>query len=567
MLRGTLSIREELAKIASDTLKGTFGADLSVEEIGSSFEVPREEKFGDLSTSIVMRLAKEKKRPPRPMAEEFLRCLEERLGRSVLKERVMSVRVEGPGFINFFYSPRQIAEILWRIRTEDENFGKPALIKSRSILLEFVSANPTGPLTVAHGRQAALGDSLAKILEFCGHKVSREYYNNDEGVQIETLGKSLNMRVEQLLKGAEEELPEGYYKGNYLIEVAKKLLDEDKKFGEYSPEERLRRCGAFAKQSILDDIKRDLSDFGVTFDNYFSQADLMKSGAVDMALRELRDGGFVYEKDGAVWFESTRFGDDKDRVLVKSDKTVTYLLPDIAYHKNKLTRKNKYDFLINILGPDHHGYITRIKAAVQALGFPKDTLEILIAQLVTLFENGKQVRMSTRAGEFVTLREILDEVGKDAGRFFFVMRKFDAHLDFDLALAKSQTPENPVFYIQYAHARIESVKKTFAERGFREIEWKEEHLSALTSASEIRIMRLLAQYGDVLAAAERTLEPYRLVPYLMELAGLFHKFYADQRVVTEDKGQTHARMMLCVSVQVVIRSGLSLLGVSAPLKM
>ena len=314
---------------------------------------------------------------------------------------------------------------------------------------------------------------------------------------------------------------------------------------------------------VVKALKKEKADFGVAFDNYFSQEILMRSGKVEQTLNALKTKGFVYEKDGAVWFESTKLGDDKDRVLVKSDHSYTYLLPDIAYHANKLERGFK--FLINILGPDHHGYISRIKASVEALGYSRDSLEILIAQLVTLYESGKQVRMSTRAGEFVTLREILDEVGHDAGRFFFLMRKFDAHLDFDLDLAKSQTPDNPVFYIQYAHARIESIKSA---RGVRTGSSSEpEDLSCLSHNLEIALMRLLSQYPEIVLAAERTLEPYRLVPYLMDLAGAFHKFYAENRVITENEPLTRARFLLVDGVQSVIRCGLELLGVSAPLKM
>lgn len=560
------AIKEGLGQLLKEALSGTLGGGKDLGDIASSFEAPREEKFGDLSTNIVFRLAKEMKRPPRPLAEEVQKSLETLVRRGTLKDRISKISVEGPGFINFYYSNKEIANVLLKIKKEGKDFGKPNNIQKKNILLEFVSANPTGPLTVAHGRQAALGDSLAIILKFCGHAVTKEYYNNDEGVQIETLGKSTELRAREILGGQTLEMPENFYKGAYLVDTAKELIA---KKGEalmmLAPEERMRICADFAKEAILQGIKKDLNDFGVTFDHYFSQGELMKSGKVERALEALKKKGFVYEQDGAVWFKSTHFGDDKDRVLIKSDKSYTYLLPDIAYHEEKFRRK--FDFLIDILGPDHHGYIPRIKASMEALGFPKGALEILIAQLVTLFEGEKTLRMSTRAGEFVTLREILDEVGKDAGRFFFLMRKFDAHLDFDLALAKSQTPENPVFYIQYAHARIESIKKTCEEKS-GEISWgSEDCLAALSNPAEIRLMRVLSQYEDAILGAEKTLEPYRLVPYLMELAGTFHKFYAENRVVTEDAALTQARMMLVISTQAVLRSGLGLLGVSAPLKM
>ncbi len=559
-------IKEELSHLLSQALKACLGEEFADADIQASFETPREEKFGDTSTHIVLKLAKEKKRPPRPLAEELQKNLESLLGTSPLKARISKISVEGPGFINFYYSATEIAGVLLKINQEGKDFGKPKNLKKKNILLEFVSANPTGPLTVAHGRQAALGDSLTLILKFCGHRVTKEYYNNDEGVQIETLGKSTHLRVREIWGNASIEMPENFYKGEYLIQIAGKLITEKgadlKKLKE---EEQIRVCGDFAKEDILKGIKNDLKDFGVEFDEYYSQKELMKSGKVERALEELKKKGFVYEQDGAVWFASTRFGDDKDRVLVKSDKTYTYLMPDIAYHEDKF--KRKYDLLIGILGPDHHGYIPRITAAMQALGFPKGALQILIAQLVTLFEGDKTLRMSTRAGEFVTLREILEEVGKDAGRFFFLMRKFDAHLDFDLALAKSQTPENPVFYIQYGHARIQSIKNVYQESG-KEISWDDTAcLSLLTNPGETRVMRLLSQFEEVVLGAERTLEPYRLVPYLMDLAGTFHKFYTENRVITEDESLTRARLMLVDSVQSVLRSGLGLLGVSAPLKM
>ncbi len=556
-------IKQELIRLFTGALKKTLaepqpqGLEGLVE---SSFEIPREPKFGEISSTIVLRLAKELRRPPRPLAEALLAQLNELLGRSALKERVSKIAVEGPGFINFYYSTKEIAAVVLRIEKEGGNYGRPKL-KPKKILLEFVSANPTGPLTVAHGRQAALGDSLALILKFCGHKVTKEYYNNDEGVQINWLGRSIRSRYLTEI-GVPSEFPEDGYKGEYIRDMAKALVLRDGKALRDKPEDFF---SGYGKEFILEGIQKDLKDFGVEFDHYFSQASLMRSGKVEEALGFLKQKGFVYEKDGAVWFESTRLGDDKDRVLIKSDKTTTYLLPDIAYHKDKLGRG--YDFLIDILGPDHHGYIQRLKAAVEALGYPRERLEILIAQLVTLFEGEKMLRMSTRAGEFVTLREILDAVGKDAGRFFFLMRKFDAHLDFDLSLAKSQTPENPVFYIQYAHARIESVRKLHREKGLA-VDWdKTGCLELLTQPAEAELLRLLIQFEEAVLAAERTLEPYRLVPYLQEAASAFHKFYAENRVVTEEASLTQARMMLLLGTQQVIRTGLELLGVSAPTKM
>lgn len=559
------TLKKELAALLKQAVDKTVTVPVSL-DIEALFEIPREEKFGDISNTLAMSLAKQARKSPKILADEVSKVLTELLDKSSLRSRIEKVTVEGAGFINFYYTQGELARVIGRVRSEGKLFGKPQGARGKKILLEFVSANPTGPLTVAHGRQAALGDSLARILKFYGHDVVKEYYNNDEGVQINTLGASMQIRVKRLVenKDLDQELPENHYQGEYLIELAKEFIEKFKPKIPY-PENFADQCRLFARDKIMEGIKKDLNDFGVSFDSYYSQEKLGASGKVEETLDELRSKGVVYEKEGALWLRSTDFGDDKDRVLIKSDKNYTYLTPDIAYHHEKF--KRGFEVLIDILGPDHHGYIARIKASQTALGHDAEKMKILIAQLVTLYEGGKQVRMSTRAGEFVTLREILDEVGKDAGRFFFLMRKFDAHLDFDLALAKSQTPDNPVFYIQYAHARIESIKNTSGKKE-SELPWQElKVLLKLDSPSEVRLLRLMSQYEDIVLAAERTLEPFRLVPYLAELAGAFHKFYADKRVVSEDADLTHARMMLIISVQAVIRSGLELLGVSAPLKM
>ncbi|HTL71208.1 MAG TPA: arginine--tRNA ligase [Candidatus Eisenbacteria bacterium] len=556
-------IQEDLSELLAEAMRLSGQPAASASAARGTFEVPREEKFGDLSTNFVFRVAKENKKAPRPMAEEVAGKLRGLLAASAAAGRVEKIAVEGPGFINFYFTAQETASVLDAIRSAGADYGRPKDVKPKKILLEFVSANPTGPLTVAHGRQAALGDSLARVLQFCGHQVTREYYNNDEGVQITTLGLSTQYRLNAIRREHDPKLPENppipenYYQGDYLIEIAGELYAKN-------PNAGLDECRLFARDSIMAGIKKDLADFGVHFDNFYSQEALGKSGKVEKTLEELKRLGKVYESEGAVWLKSTDFGDDKDRVLVKSDKNYTYLTPDIAYHHEKFLRG--FEMMIDILGPDHHGYIARLKASQQALGHDPDAVNVLIAQLVTLYEGEKQVRMSTRAGEFVTLREILDEVGKDAGRFFFLMRKFDAHLDFDLALAKTQTPDNPIFYIQYAHARIESVKNVFLEKN-RELPWDPAVLDRLSGPLETRVLRLLGQYGDNVQAAERTLEPYRVVAYLMELAGAFHRFYAENRVVTEDAPLTAARLMLLTSVQTVLRSGLGLLGVSAPLKM
>lgn len=559
-------LKEALADFVLLAAGQTLGSEIPSQDFGDLIEVSKEEKFGDYSTHYALKAAKIVKKSPRQIAEKLRERMEKLLGSSPLGQRISKIAVEGPGFINFFLSIDEVTSVVRSIHHEGENFGRPTNIQSKKILLEFVSANPTGPLTVAHGRQAALGDSLAKILNFCGHKVTKEYYNNDEGVQIQTLGKSTHLRVKEILEEKKYEMPADFYQGDYLIETALKLLESKKDLlNKSSQEKQLEICTDFAKEHILGGIKKDLDDFGVSFDNFYSQKELGRSGKVEKTLDDLGKKDVVYESEGALWFRSTAFGDDKDRVLIKSDKHYTYLTPDIAYHHEKFLRG--FDEVIDILGPDHHGYIARLKASQAALGHDPDCLHVLIAQLVTLYEGTKQVRMSTRAGEFVTLRQILDEVGKDAGRFFFVMRKFDAHLDFDLELAKSQTPENPVFYIQYAHARIESVKTLYEEKKGKYVVNGNEDLSCLSHSAEMRLMRLLGQFEDTVSGAARTLEPYRLVPYLMELAAEFHRFYTDCRIVADEDDLASARLMLALAVQRVLKNGLTLLGVSAPLKM
>lgn len=555
------SFFDKLSIVLERILKDEVGG-LSIPE---SIEIPKDDQFGDYSTNIFFRLAKQKKQNPKTLAAEYLPRIQSEFKAQGFVESLDDVKIEGPGFVNFFATKKEIHSVIDLIRSQGRDYGKPRLPKSKKMLIEYVSANPTGPLTVAHGRQAALGDSLVRILRFCGHDVTGEYYNNDEGVQITNLAESLSMRVEDRITGkTDREMPENYYRGEYLIEIAREFVAEFKPKLPFTPEIRAK-LKIYARDKIMAGIMKDLADFGVAFDHTYSQEELGRSGRVEKSLEVLKKGGHVYESEGAVWLKSTAFGDDKDRVLKKSDGNYTYLTPDIAYHHHKFERG--FEELVNIWGPDHHGYIARLKASQAALGHDPKQIHILIAQLVTLYDGGTQVRMSTRAGEFVTLREILDEVGRDAGRFFFLMRKFDAHLDFDLSLAKSQTPENPVFYIQYAHARVESIRGQLRDSGRKLPAADDAALSLLSSPHELRLMRLLGQFEDAVAGAERTLEPYRLVPYLMDLAGAFHRFYTEHRVIVDDDKLAATRMALADVTQVVIRSGLDLLGVSAPSKM
>jgi arginyl-tRNA synthetase len=413
-------------------------------------------------------------------------------------------------------------------------------------------------LTIAHGRQAAIGDSLANILEFVGYDVTREYYINDEGLQMDMLGASIRARYLELF-GAKADLPADGYKGLYVIDIAKALKD---KFGKKHI--KTKEAGVFRDfglRWVMNDIKRDLKDFGVEFDVWYSQKALRKSGKVERALRILKEKGYIYEQDGAMWFRSTNFGDDKDRVVVKSDGATTYLGPDIAYHLEKYKRGFKK--IIDIWGPDHHGYMGRLKAAVKALGYPEDSISLMIVQLATLYRNGEAVSMSTRAGEFVTLREVMDEVGKDVARFCFIMRRVASHLDFDLEGVKKESMDNPVYYIQYAHARIWSI----LEYGKKIKPSTKFDSRLLKTEEEIGLLRILSQFPMIVVLSADSLEPYIILQYLQDLAKVFHSFYTKHRVVGDDPNLTKARLILVDCVRIILANGLRLLGVSLPKKM
>ncbi|MDO8603760.1 MAG: arginine--tRNA ligase [Candidatus Omnitrophota bacterium] len=514
---------------------------------GLLLEVPKEKKFGDFSSNIAMRLSRELKKAPMDIAAALIKHIEK-------LEIIQDVKVEKPGFINFYILNKAVIATLKDIIKEDAGFGSSSLGKNKKVQIEFVSANPTGPLTVAHGRQAAIGDSLARILKFCGYDVTREYYINDEGVQIQALGKSLKARFMDLM-GEKSEFPENGYKGGYVSDIAQRLKDSNPG-GPLSDDFFME----YAAKEIMGAIIKDLEDFGVHFDVWYSQKKLAASGNVERAIEDLKKKEFLYEQDGAIWFRSIDFGDDKDRVIVKSDGSHTYLTPDIAYHREKFEKG--YERIINIWGPDHHGYINRIKAACQALGYDKEKLSILIAQLVTLYRSGKPVKMSTREGEFITLREVMDEVGRDAARFFFIMRRVESHLDFDLALAKAQTLDNPVYYIQYAHARISSIIE-FSENTKQNFD----NLELLDKEQEMNLIKALMNYPKIIEVTASNLEPSILLTYLQDLAGLFHSYYNAYRIVTDDKPLTEARIVLIHTVKKVLASGLDLLGVTALEKM
>ena len=543
-------IEKDLIDIIRKALKKGFpeASDKIAGDI--SLEVPKEKKFGDFSTNIAMKLSKDLSKAPLDIAAGIIKRIEK-------SGIVCDAKVEKPGFINFYISSKAVIDTLKDIIREDAGFGGSSLGRGKKVQIEFVSANPTGPLTVAHGRQAAIGDSLARIFKFCGYDVTREYYINDEGVQIQALGKSVKARLMEAL-GEKSEFPENGYKGLYIQDTANRIKEK-------TPKEKIKTLSDefYMEQSsdaIMDTIKKDLKDFDVNFDVWYSQKSLAKSGKIEKTLNILKDKGFLYEQEGATWFKSTQFKDDKDRVVIKSDKSYTYITPDMAYHREKFEKG--YDKIIDILGPDHHGYINRIKAACEALGYDSGKLHIMIAQLVTLYREGKPVKMSTREGEFITLREVMDEIGKDAARFFFIMRKTESHLDFDLALAKAQTLDNPVYYIQYAHARISSIIE-FSKDAKPNLD----NLGLLDKQQETDLIKTLMHYPKIIEAAAANLEPYILLAYLQDLAGLFHSYYNAHRIVTDDKSLTEARIALIHTIKKVLASGLGLLGVTALEKM
>ncbi len=548
----------------------------SPNDIHYDIELPKIKAHGDLSVNLAFQIGKKVKKNPFEVAEKIKTVLEHVSAASSFAGWVQEINVVKPGFINFKLADVSIAGILPVIKKEDLNFGKSNAGSGTKVLIEFVSANPTGPLTIAHGRQAAIGDTLARVLKAVGYSVHKEFYLNDSGRQIRLLGESLWIRYQELF-GKKEALPEEGYQGSYLVELAKDLKKEDgDQLFKQGKDKSLDRVTKFAVHSILNGIKKDLMDLDVSFDEFFSERSLSDKKLIDKTLEIIKKKGFIYESEGALWFKSTKFGDDKDRVLKKGTGEYTYLTPDIAYHQSKFERG--FQKLINLWGPDHHGYIPRLKAACQALGYQSDRLRVLIVQLTTLYRRGEPLKMSTRAGEFVTLRELMDEVGVDATRFFFLMRKIDSHLDFDLELAKQKSDENPVYYVQYAHARILSIL-SFAQSSVKspsplplplkggEDKGEGVDLSSIKEEEALVLIKKMFEFPEVLRQTADNLEPYRLVDYLRELAALFHKFYAQHRIVSEDENLMKARLLLTDCTRIVLRNGLNLLGVSAPSKM
>ncbi len=513
------------------------------------FEFSLSGGFGDLSLNAALKLGSMLKQPPRAIADQLVESFRRNEAQNGLSAYVREVKVEGPGFINFYLKDSYFYDQLKDILLKKSDFGRSDAGGGKKVLIEFVSANPTGPLSVAHARQAAVGDALANVLAFLGFSVHREYYLNDEGNQINILGKSIETRLDGLNGGSAPFL-ENYYQGEYIIDLARTIKEKGLTVDNFSE---------YGVKEILATIEKELGDFGVFFDCWYSQKALRESGKIDEAFALLKE--HLYKEDGATWFRSTQLGDDKDRVVIKSDGSYTYLAPDIAYHCDKY--KRGFEWLINLWGPDHHGYINRLKASVQALGHDADSLSVIIVQLASIFRNGKPVEMSTRRGQYISLREVLDEVGVDAARFFFLMRRTSSQLSFDLEIAKKQTPENPVYYIQYAYARICSILRSGPENCV----YEQADLSLLKESEELQLIRKLWQFPYTLHICHNTIDPYMLTVYLQETAEAFHKFYDKHRVLGQTEGLTGARLALIKGVEIVIGAGLGLLGVSRPQKM
>ncbi|MEA3224035.1 MAG: arginine--tRNA ligase [Thermodesulfobacteriota bacterium] len=518
-------------------------------------EIPPNKELGDFATNIAMVMASKAKKAPREIAgiiADAIRSYQD------IFEKVV---IAGPGFINFYIRPAYWINILRDIHIQKDRFGTSKYGAKKKVQIEFVSANPTGPLHIGHGRGAAVGDSLARILDATGFDVQKEYYINDVGNQMEILGRSVFLRYLELCS-QKKPFPEDGYQGEYIKDLASELKEcYGEKLLTYSTDDAVDASKKFAGKKMLDGIRRDLDMFDVHFDKWFSEASLFKKGAIENTLSWLEDKGLIYEDDGALWFKTAKFGDEKDRVLKKQDNSLTYFASDIAYHKDKLERG--FEWIIDIWGADHHGYVPRMKAAIEAFGADPDQFHALLIQLVSLVREGIPVSMSTRAGEFITLREIMDEVGKDATRYFFLMRRSGSHLEFDIELAKKRSEENPVFYIQYAHARTCSIlKKASKEDLAPDIENAD--LKHLTKGDDLELIKILAAYPTLLISCASALEPHRLSFYLMDLASSFHRFYNKNRVISEDKGITLARLVLIDAVRQVISNALSLMGIDAP---
>ncbi|MDH5762628.1 MAG: arginine--tRNA ligase [Nitrospinota bacterium] len=554
-------MKETVKNLITDALKRAKNEGVLILESTPDIviEEPKDEKLGDFATTLAMQLARPEKKNPKLIAEIICGFLNDGV------DLISSAEVAGPGFINIKMSGDFFLNGLREAIRLGSGFGQSDIGGKKKVLVEFVSANPTGPLHVGHGRGAAVGHALSCLLKKAGYDVSTEYYINDVGNQMNNLGRSTWMRYKERL-GKHAVFPEDGYQGDYIKDIAQEIIDKDgSSHLDKKDEDALTYFRQYSKDSILDGIRNDLKEFRVEFDRWFSEASLDEDDSVNKSIHWLREKGFVYDKDGATWVKTSQFKDDADRVIIKQGGERTYFCSDIAYHKNKVDRG--YDLILDLWGADHHGYVPRMQSVLEAMGYSQDVFKVLLVQFVTLKRGGQKVSMSTRSGEFETLADVVAEVGVDATRFFFLMRSSDSHLDFDLDLAKKESPENPVYYIQYAHARVCSVFRTAEEQGVPAPNLDSADLSLLREEEEFALMKKILTYPACIEKSAQSQEIHRIAFYLQELVSIFHSYYKQHRVVTDNRELTLARLLLLDCLRNVIASGLNILGVSAPEKM
>ncbi len=555
-------ITEQIREIIGESIKGCIDKGiLNIEDIPDiQVEVPREKERGDFSSNIAMVLAKQARKNPVAVAKEIVKNADYE------GTYVQDLEIAGPGFINFHLTNLWLYKTVEIIHKEKENYGRVDIGEGKKVMVEFVSANPTGPMHMGNARGAALGDSLAAVLDAAGYDVTREFYINDSGNQIEKFGQSLEARYLQLY-GQEASIPEGGYQGEDITELMERLKERDgAKYLEMDAEERREIFIRYALKRNLDNMKADLERFGVNFDVWFSEQSLYDDDEITKAVDYLTEKGYTYEQEGAIWFKASEFGVEKDEVLIRSNGIPTYFAGDIAYHRNKFITRG-YDWVINIWGADHHGHVPRMKGGIDALGIDPDRLDVIIMQLVRLLRDGEVVRMSKRRGQSITLSDLIDEVGRDAARFFFNLRAADTHLDFDLDLAVEKSSDNPVFYVQYAHARISGILHHIMQEDIHVPAIDGINLTLLKEDAEIELMRKLAELPEEITRAAKTIEPTRITRYVLEVASQFHVFYNQCRVMSENESLMMARIALIEATKIVIANVLRLLAISAPEKM
>ena len=552
-----MNIIDQVKETLIEEIKASILKAQLVDEVPEiKIETPKDSTNGDYSTNIAMVLTKIARKNPREIATQIVENLD------TTKANVKKVDIAGPGFINFYLDQQYLTTVIETALNKGETFGQADESKNESIekvLVEFVSANPTGDLHIGHARNAAVGDTLSNILSAAGYDVTREYYINDAGKQIENLAQSIEARYDQAM-GVDTELPEDGYYGKDIISIGKDLAEKHPEIKDQPEEERIKTFRKLGLDYEMAKLKNDLNDFNIHFDSWFSETSLYEANEITAVLDKMTELGYTFEKDGATWLRTTEFGDDKDRVLVKQDGTYTYFLPDIAYHYDKVERK--FDKLINLFGADHHGYINRLKASLETFGVDSNRLEIQIMQMVRLLQDGVEVKMSKRTGNAITLRDIMDEVGVDAARYFLTMRSPDTHFDFDMELAKKESQDNPVYYAQYAHARISSIIRQAEEKGIKLD--KDVDLSLITHDKAFELLKKIAEFEPTIVSAAESRSPHRMTNYIQDLAAQFHKFYNAEKVLTDDIEKTKAHLALIEAARITLRNALKLIGVSAP---